>query len=180
MRITGGKFKGRRFHPPIRKWPTRPTTDFAREALYNIMQNRISFEQIRLLDLFGGTGSHSFESISRGCQDVTYVDSYKPCTIFVRQFARELGIEAYLKIIFNDVRMFLKNHSGLFDFVFAGPPYSLAWIDQLPEMILHQNRLSQSGWLVIEHNPDHNFESTPYFYEVRKYGQTRFSFFLYR
>jgi 16S rRNA (guanine966-N2)-methyltransferase len=179
MRITGGKFKGRRFHPPVKKWPTRPTTDFAREALYNIMQNRITFEKIRFLDLFGGTGSHSFECISRGCQRATYVDNFKPCVAFVKNFAMELEVEPNLDIVLSDVRKFLENQTHLFDYIFAGPPYSLKWIDNLPEMILDQNRIIPSGWLVIEHNPHHDFENRPHFYEMRKYGQTRFSFFLY-
>ncbi|RMF27098.1 MAG: hypothetical protein D6765_07975, partial [Bacteroidetes bacterium] len=79
MRIISGKFKGRRFHPPARNWPTRPTTDYAREGLFNVLQNHFDFESLRVLDLFGGTGSHSYEFISRGCRDVTYVDRHGPC-----------------------------------------------------------------------------------------------------
>ena len=85
MRIIGGEFKGRKFIPPAKNWPTRPTTDFAKEGLFNILQNRLDFSETKFLDLFGGTGNHSYEFISRGCTDVTYVDKFPGCVAFVKK-----------------------------------------------------------------------------------------------
>ncbi|MBV6656076.1 MAG: RsmD family RNA methyltransferase, partial [Mameliella sp.] len=92
MRIIGGSFKGRRFNPPAKNWPTRPTTDFAKEGLFNIWYNMLDFEALKVLDIFGGTGNHSYEFISRGCKDVTYVDKFPGCVKFVKRTAEELGI----------------------------------------------------------------------------------------
>ncbi|MEL6276840.1 MAG: RsmD family RNA methyltransferase, partial [Bacteroidota bacterium] len=108
MRIIGGQFKGRRFHPPADKWPTRPTTDYAKEGLFNILQNRLDFSSLRVLDLFGGTGSHDYEFISRGCKDVTYVDRHGPAVAFVKKTIATLGVEDHITIFKMDVFRFLK------------------------------------------------------------------------
>ncbi|MCB0458370.1 MAG: RsmD family RNA methyltransferase, partial [Flavobacteriaceae bacterium] len=108
MRIVGGKFKSRRFNPPAKNWPTRPTTDFAKEGLFNILLNHWDFESIKVLDLFGGTGSHSYEFISRGCCDVTYVDKFPGCVAFVKKTAKELDIEKCIHIIKGDVFKFIE------------------------------------------------------------------------
>lgn len=138
MRIIGGKFKGRRFNPPADKWPTRPTTDFAKEALFNILNNLLDFESVRFLDLFGGTGSHSYEFISRGCTDVTYVDKFPGCVQFVQKTARELGIQEQLRILHIDVFRFIESASGQWDYIFAGPPYALPTIDTIPDLIFEK------------------------------------------
>lgn len=177
MRIISGQLKGRRIKPPANNWPTRPTTDFAKEALYNILQHRIDFEEMRMLDLFGGAGNHSLECISRGCQDVTYVDLHPPCCRFVEQTVREWGIETSIQVRNMDVFAFLALPCSPFTFIFAGPPYALPQIDQLPEMILTRGLLAEDGDLVIEHDPTHDFTKHPRFVEVRQYGQTHFSFF---
>ena len=177
MRIIGGKFKGRRFNPPADKWPTRPTTDFAKEGLFNILSNRIDFTQTKMLDLFGGTGSHSYEAISRGCLDVTYIDMHPPCAKFVSQIAKQLEIEECLTIKLVNVTQFLKRSEDSFDYIFAGPPYALTWLNQIPEMIFQARVLKPDGLLVLEHNPNHHFESQTHFQELRKYGGTHFSFF---
>ncbi len=178
MRIIGGRFKGRRFHPPADKWPTRPTTDFAKEALYNILMNRIDFAEISMLDLFGGTGNHSYEAISRGCEDVTYVDQHIPCLQFVRQVAKTLEIESYIKVIRSDVSKFIpRAEANSYDLIFAGPPYGLRWLDEIPDMIITNGLLKSEGVLVLEHNAHHNFEQHAHFAEQRKYGGTYFSFF---
>jgi 16S rRNA (guanine966-N2)-methyltransferase len=177
MRIIGGEFKGRRFHPPADKWPTRPTTDFAKEALYNILENRLDFDQIRMLDLFGGTGSHSYEAISRGCRDVVYVDKFSPCLKFVKEIAQDLGIESYLRIYLMDVAQFLKKPGESFDYIFAGPPYQLPWLDEIPDLVFQGNFLRRGGVFVLEHNKNHHFESHPHFEHLRRYGGTHFSFF---
>ncbi len=177
MRIIGGKFKGRRFSPPANNWPTRPTTDFAKEGLFNILSNRIDFEEVSMLDLFGGTGSHSYEAISRGCSSVTYVDRHYPCCQFVKKVARELGIQENIQVVRKDVGKFLKTYQREFDYIFAGPPYPLPWLSNIPDLIYEQNVLAQSGIFVLEHNPHHDFAQHPHFLELRKYGGTHFSFF---
>ena len=177
MRIIGGTLGGRRFYPPAKGWPTRPTTDISKEALYNILEDRLDFGAVRFLDLFGGTGSHSFEMISRGCQDVTYVDNYRPCCAFVRKTASELGIAQYLRIIPSDVFRFCKRTSESWDYIFAGPPYALKTLDTIPELIIRQEMLTAEGILVLEHNPNHDFTALPHFTELRIYGETHFSFF---
>ena len=108
MRIISGQFKGRRFSPPASKWPTRPTTDFAKEGLFNILQNNLNFEEIKVLDLFGGTGSHSYEFISRGCRDVTYVDQFAGCVKFVKKTAEQLDIQDFIKVVNSDVFKFIE------------------------------------------------------------------------
>ncbi|MCC7507396.1 MAG: RsmD family RNA methyltransferase [Saprospiraceae bacterium] len=177
MRIIGGKFKGRRFNPPADKWPTRPTTDFAKEALFNILNNLLDFASVRFLDLFGGTGSHRYEFISRGCTDVTYVDNGPGCVQFVQKTARELGIQEQLRILHIDVFRFIESASGQWDYIFAGPPYALPTIDTIPDLIFEKNLLAPEGLFVLEHNPHHDFINHPRLKDVRNYGQTYFSFF---
>lgn len=177
MRIIGGKFKGRRFNPPADKWPTRPTTDFAKEALFNILNNRIDFESVKMLDLFGGTGNHCYEFISRGCIDATYVDKFPGCVQFVRQTAQQLGIESSLKIFQMDVFRFIEFAKEQYDYIFAGPPYALPTIDIIPNLIFEKKLLLPEGLFVLEHNPHHEFMDHPNLVDVRNYGQTYFSFF---
>lgn len=177
MRIIGGKFKGRRFYPPADKWPTRPTTDFAKEGLFNILTNHWDFSQMRVLDLFGGTGNHSYEFISRGCRDVTYVDKFPGAVAFVRKLSRELGIGEELKIVKADVFKYISYCKEQYDYIFAGPPYGLPALDQIPAQVFEHRLLLPGGWLVIEHNPHHNFEDHSHFFQERNYGKTLFSFF---
>lgn len=177
MRIIGGKFKGRRFYPPANNWPTRPTTDYAKEGLFNILTNHIDFEAIIALDLFGGTGSHSYELISRGCRDVTYVDKFGGAVRFVRKTSKELEVEAFLEIFQKDVFRFIQSCQRQFDYIFAGPPYPLPTLDTIPDVIFEHQLLKPGGWLVLEHNPHHHFEDHPRFLQLRSYGKTLFSFF---
>jgi len=177
MRIIGGQFKGRRFNPPAKKWPTRPTTDIAKEGLFNILNNNFDFSEIKVLDLFGGTGSHSYEFISRGCRDVTYVDKFPGCIAFVKKTAGILDIEPYLHINRMDVFRFIKNCTQTFDYIFAGPPYPLPNIPEIPGLIFEKKLLKPQGWLVLEHNPNHSFVNHPRFFQERNYGKTIFSFF---
>lgn len=177
MRIIGGQFKGRRFTPPAKNWPTRPTTDFAKEGLFNILNNRLDFEEITVLDLFGGTGNHSYEFISRGCKDVTYVDKFPGCISFVTKTSKDLGIEAYIHIFKSDVFKFLAINKKQYDYIFAGPPYPLPTLDTIPDVIFQTNALAQNGLFVLEHNPNHNFKNHSNYREERNYGTTIFSFF---
>jgi len=177
MRIIGGKFRGRRFDPPAKNWPTRPTTDFAREGLFNILSNHFDFENMKVLDLFGGAGSHSYEFLSRGCCDVTYVDKFPACVAFVRKTAEALGIEGCIRIIKGDVFKFIGRAAEKYDYIFADPPYALPTIDTIPALIFQHQLLKPGGWLVLEHNPKHSFQGQPHFAQARNYGKTIFSFF---
>jgi 16S rRNA (guanine(966)-N(2))-methyltransferase RsmD len=177
MRIIAGKFKGRKFNPPADKWPTRPTTDFAREGLFNILMNILDFEKTKVLDLFGGTGSHSYEFVSRGCKDVTYVDNFPGCVSFVKKTAKALDIEANIRIVKADVFKFITNTTEQFDYIFAGPPYPLSNIDAIPDLIFEHNLLKPDGLFVLEHDPTHSYQTHPHFWQERNYGKTIFSFF---
>jgi 16S rRNA (guanine966-N2)-methyltransferase len=177
MRIIAGKFKGRRFNPPADKWPTRPTTDFAKEGLYNILANELDWEQIHMLDLFGGTGNHSYESISRGCEHVTYVDKHIPAIKFVKSTAELLEIQDSILIVHEDVKKFITSCAHAFDYIFAGPPYGLPWLDDIPDLIFENMLLNPEGLFVLEHNPNHNFEHHARYVQKRNYGTTIFSFF---
>ncbi|HOY06536.1 MAG TPA: RsmD family RNA methyltransferase [Saprospiraceae bacterium] len=177
MRIIGGKFKGRRFTPPADKWPTRPTTDFAKEGLFNILNNQIDFEDVKMLDLFGGTGSHGYEFVSRGCEDVTYVDKFPDAVRFVRKVVETLGIESQFKVIQMDVFKFIEHATGQYDYIFADPPYDLPTIDIIPNLIFEKNLLSEEGLFVLEHNQHQDFLEHPNLVDVRNYGKIIFSFF---
>lgn len=177
MRIIGGKFKGRKFHPPAKNWPTRPTTDFAKEGLFNILMNRYDFSELKVLDLFGGTGNHSYEFISRGCEDVTYVDKFGGCVAFVKKTAALLEIEDHINIVRSDVFKFMERTPEKYDYIFAGPPYPLPTLDTIPDWIFAKELLAADGIFVMEHNPNHDFKKHPHYVEERHYGKTIFSFF---
>lgn len=177
MRIIGGEFKGRRFDPPAKNWPTRPTTDYAKEGLFNILMNRFDFSELKVLDLFGGTGNHSYEFVSRGCTDVTYVDKFYGCIKFVTKTVETLEIQDNIKIIKADVFKFIAANKVPYDYIFAGPPYPLPNIPQIPDLIFQHNLLKPEGVFVMEHNPNHDFDSHPNFTQKRNYGKTIFSFF---
>jgi 16S rRNA (guanine(966)-N(2))-methyltransferase RsmD len=177
MRIIGGELKGRKFNPPANNWPTRPTTDYAKEGLFNILNNHFDFEDLKVLDLFGGTGNHSYEFISRGCTDVTYVDKFGGCVAFVKKVAEEFKIKDSIKIFKTDVFKFIKFSQQQFDYIFAGPPYELPTIDMIPDLIFQEKLLKPEGWFVMEHNPNHSYKNHPNFFDERHYGKTIFSFF---
>ncbi len=177
MRIVGGEFKGRKFNPPASNWPTRPTTDFAKEALFNILSNKFDFSQISVLDLFGGTGNISLEFVSRGVKQVTYVERFRPCVRFLQSLCEELGIEKKLDIVQGNVFKFLSKSEKKFDLIFADPPYDLKQLSSLPELILSNNLLKKDSTLIVEHDSRHNFSQIESFKELRSYGNVRFSFF---
>lgn len=177
MRIIGGEFGGRRFNPPAKNWPTRPTTDISKEGLFNILQNRLDFESLRVLDIFGGTGNHSYEFISRGCRDVTYVDRFRGCVNFVEETATKLDIQDYIQIVKMDAKKYIKSCQDTYSYIFAGPPYPLPWLDTIPDLIFEYKLLSDDGLFVLEHNPNHDFKSHAQYKEERNYGSTIFSFF---
>lgn len=177
MRIISGDLGGRRFFPPADKWPTRPTTDVAKEALFNILQNQLEFDKVKMLDLFGGTGSHCLEFISRGCVDTTYVDKFGPAVRFISGLTKELNINDKININKADVFFFIKNCNEKYDYIFAGPPYPLQNIPEIPDLIFEKKLLAGNGIFVLEHNPQHHFEGHKNFDSQRNYGTTIFSFF---
>ncbi len=177
MRIIGGQFKGRKFIPPAKNWPTRPTTDYAKEALFNILANRIDLEDTVALDLFGGTGNHCYELISRGSTDVTYVDQHHGCYRFAKKISEELRLKDQLQIFRMDVFKFIKSTDKKFDYIFADPPYALKNLALIPDLIFDKNLLNDSGILVLEHDAQNDFQDHPKFLETRSYGKSIFTFF---
>lgn len=177
MRVSAGSLKGRTFYPPADHWPTRPTTDFSRTALFNILTNLIDFEDTKMLDLFGGTGAHCYEMISRGCTDTTYVDKFKPAVSFVQKNSKLWKIEDKIKIIHSDYLLYMQQCNVQYNYIFAGPPYELVKLEEIPDRLFENNILTDDGIFVLEHNPKFDFQDHEYFWQVRNYGQTYFSFF---
>jgi 16S rRNA (guanine966-N2)-methyltransferase len=177
MRIISGKFGGRRINPPSKMPYTRPTTDIAKEGLFNILRNRIDFEGIKTLDLFGGTGSISYELASRGAKDLTIVEKDVQMHTFIKKNLEMLGMKNY-KLLKMDVFNFLVSCSEQFNFIFAGPPYALGTIDELPKIIISKKMIAPAGFFVLEHTPRNNYEKFEGFSFQRNYGTTVFSFFV--
>jgi 16S rRNA (guanine(966)-N(2))-methyltransferase RsmD len=173
--VIGGQWRGRRIHIPSNNWPVRPTTDFAREALFNILDNRIEYEQIAALDLFAGTGIHSIELASRGCKDITYVDRYRDSVKFIRSLAKEWDFP--MNVVQAEVFSFIKNAMRKWDYIFADPPYDLKGLVELPSIIMEASILTPNGFLVLEHTSRIKFDQLRDFKEARQYGQSVFSFF---
>jgi 16S rRNA (guanine966-N2)-methyltransferase len=155
MRIISGKFGGRRINPPAKMPYTRPTTDIAKEGLFNILQNRIDFEGIKTLDLFGGTGNISYELASRGAADLTIVEEDNQMYAFIKKNISVLGIEN-CKLLKLDVFTFLATCNEQYDFIFTGPPYALGNIDELPKIIVSKKLIASDGFFVLEHTPRNN------------------------
>lgn len=177
MRIIGGSMSGLRFNPPVKNWPTRPTTDISKEGLYNILSNQIDFSEIKFLDLFGGTGNHCYEVISRGCLDATYVDKFPGAVKFAKEMAIKFKIEDRITIHKMNVFTFIQKTELSYDYIFAGPPYGLKGIEDIPDRILQKGLLAKEGLLVMEHNPKVNMDQHNNLVKQRNYGQTIFSFF---
>lgn len=175
MRIISGTLKGRILSPG-KNFTARPTTDFAREGLFNILSNQIDFEQTQALDLFAGAGSISFELISRGCLSVDALEILAPHAAFIKKTADSLNLKN-LHVIQQDVQIFTSRCKKKYDLVFADPPYSLAWISQIPEMIISHEMLAENGLFVLEHPKTCDFSSHPWCVDHRKYGNVHFSFF---
>ncbi|HRG82908.1 MAG TPA: RsmD family RNA methyltransferase [Chitinophagaceae bacterium] len=176
MRIISGELGGRRFQPPTHMPYTRPTTDIAKEGLFNILQNNLDFDEIKTLDLFGGTGSISYELASRGVTDLTVVEKDQTMFEFIKKTVKEFKIDN-LKLVRADVFKFIQTCSNRFDFIFAGPPYALTNIDDLPRLIFEKKLLENKGWFVLEHTPRNDYKQFPFFRSERNYGTTVFSVF---
>jgi 16S rRNA (guanine966-N2)-methyltransferase len=177
MRIIRGKYGGRKINPPSRMPHTRPTTDIAREGLFNIIENNISIEGIKTLDIFGGTGSISYELASRGATDLTIVEKDPKMHAFIQKSINDLKIENCI-VIKMDVFRFLETTRESYDLIFAGPPYALKNIDDLPVIIKEKKLLNANGWFILEHTPANNYETYPLFKSSRNYGTTIFSIFI--
>lgn len=176
MRIVGGMFGGRRFSPPARI-PARPTTEVAKEGLFNILSNSIDLEGIKTLDIFGGTGSITYELASRGAADLTIVERDPTTVAFINKTIRELGIEEKVHVIRSDVFKFLSQQNERYDFIFAGPPYALQNIDDLPLIVFDKNMLLPGGLFILEHTPRNDYQKHPRFSRMKNYGTTVFTFF---
>ena len=177
MRIIAGTLGGRKITPPAKMPYTRPTTDIAKEGLFNILQNHIDFENLKTLDLFGGTGSISFELASRGAGELTVIEKDFSMNDFIKKTARELQLKNF-NVLKTDVFRFIEQCQEQFDFIFAGPPYALENIDDLPRLIAEKKLLVQSGWFVLEHTPRNNYEGYALFASQRHYGTSIFYFFV--
>jgi 16S rRNA (guanine966-N2)-methyltransferase len=177
MRIIGGEHGGRKINPPTKMPYTRPTTDIAKEGLFNVLQHKLDFDSLRTLDLFGGTGSISYELASRGVPDLTIVEKDSQMFDFIRKTAASLRIEN-LKAIKMDVFKFIDACNEKFDLIFAGPPYALTNIDDLPRRIFEKKLLNKGGWFILEHTPRNEYRSFPFYKNEKNYGTTIFSFFV--
>jgi len=177
MRIISGINGGRRISPPANMPHTRPTTDIAKEGLFNILQNNLEIETLTTLDLFGGTGCISYELASRGAVALTIVEKDTTMYEFIKKTAGELNIEN-LKVAKSDVFSFINNCTQQFDFIFAGPPYALTTIDELPRAIFQKKLLKPKGWFVLEHTPRNDYKKFPFYKTERNYGTTIFSIFI--
>jgi len=176
MRIVSGKYKGRRFDPP-KNFRARPTTDFAKENLFNILNNMIDWEETTALDLFGGTGSISFELISRGCPRVMCVEKNFNHTTFIEKTKNELKIGSEMQLVKTDVFVFLDHHKEQFDLIFADPPYDMKNFEDVPHLILEKGLIKPEGIFILEHSKEYDFSGFPSFKDKREYGSVNFSLF---
>ena len=189
MRIITGKYKGRHFDIP-RTFKARPTTDFAKENIFNVLNSYIDFEGINALDLFSGTGSISLELLSRGCEHVVSVEMDRDHHRFIQECFRKLQGNNVQSSMFNvqssmfnvqcirgDVFRYIKSCKQQFDFIFADPPYALKELPTIPGLIFEKGLLKDDGILVFEHGKDNDFSSDPHFVEHRTYGSVNFSIF---
>lgn len=176
MRIISGKHKGRKINAP-KNLPVRPTTDMAKESLFNILRNRIHLSQTKVLDLFAGTGNISYEFASRGSGDITAVDSHINCTRFITQIAKDL--ELPIQVYKSDVYAYLGRCSEKFNLIFADPPYNFetSEFEKIVNLVMENELLEPEGILIIEHSKHTSLESHSSFVEMRKYGGSIFSFF---
>lgn len=177
MRIIGGSHKGKTIKLP-KDLPVRPTTDFAKEGLFNILANKIDFENLVVLDLFSGTGHISLEFASRGSKHIVSVDKNFKCSGFLRAISKELKFD--INAIKSDVFDFLKKSHSSFDLIFADPPYDLEEIPTIHTLVFENKLLNENGILIIEHGPKTKLENLEGFLQHRKYGNVNFSFFEYK
>ncbi len=176
MRIISGTHKGKRLTAP-KKLPVRPTTDMAKEALFNILNNRFYFNELKVLDLFSGTGNISYEFASRGVDDITAIDAFPGCVQYISKTARELDFS--IRAIKADVFKYLERSTERFDLIFADPPYAFETSEflKIPDLVFQKEMLLEDGVLIVEHSEQTDLSAHPRFSEQRKYGGSIFSFF---
>ncbi len=175
MRIISGRFKGRTIRAP-KNLPVRPTTDMAKEGLFNILHNRFYFEELKVLDLFCGTGNISYEFQSRNVQKTKSVDASFKCVAFVKKTLGELGC-SNAEVIKSDAIRFVSNTHEKWNLIFADPPYDFSKYEELTEMIVSRKMLEPDGLLIMEHPAEVNLQNVNSYLETRKYGRVHFSFF---
>ena len=175
MRIISGKNRGRKIVAPA-NLPVRPTTDMAKESLFNILNNHIDFKDLDVLDLFAGTGNISYEFASRESKTITSVDNNHFCTRFIQQTAEKLNYKN-LNVIQSDFKAFINHTLKKWDIIFADPPYNMADIETIPKIIFEKKLLNNNGWLIIEHNSNIEFSKYLHYFDHRTYGRVNFSFF---
>lgn len=174
MRIVAGELRGRRLNPPT-NIPVRPTTDFAKESLFNILRNKIEFSECTALDLFCGTGGISFEFVSRGIRQITSIDMNPKCIAFINKTKEQFGVDN-LFALRQDAFVYLGRSKMQYDVVFADPPYEMQNFDLVPDLVL-KSFLKPGGLFVLEHSKEHSYQDNPYFVEQRHYGKVNFTFF---
>lgn len=175
MRIITGIYKGRHFDIP-RSFKARPTTDFAKENIFNVLTQYVDFDGAEALDLFSGTGSISLELVSRGCQTVVSVEMDRDHHRFIQECLKKLNTKVCIPIR-GDVFRFVKSCRQQYDFIFADPPYALKELPQIPDLVLQKGILKEDGIFVFEHGKDHDFSEHPNFIEHRQYGSVNFTLF---
>lgn len=175
MRIIGGRLKGKQILPPER-YKARPTTDFAREGLFNVLANEYEFEDLRVLDLFGGTGAIAFEFASRGAARVYTVEMAREHASFIKKEAERLGL-GNVTMVRDNVFDFLSICREQFDIIFADPPYALEGVETLPDLIFERGLLFPERTFILEHSDAHDFSAHPHFVKEKVYGRVHFSFF---
>ena len=176
MRIISGKYKSQRLGQ--KKLNCRPTTDFAKEGLFNLINNSFCFEELAVLDLFSGSGNISFEFCSRGSKNVTCVENNLACLNFIKTTKNKLKLNQ-LSIIKSDVFQYLKKNKDKFDIIFVDPPYTFnkEKYKSIINTIIDKKILNEKGNLIIEHSKYIKFEGAPSFFDTKKYGKVNFSFF---
>lgn len=176
MRIVGGSLKGRSIMPPA-GYQARPTTDFAKEGLFNTLTNEVDFEEISVLDLFSGTGSISYEFASRGCRSIIAVEMNPANAGFIKKTAASLKLGGCIQVVHHNVFDFLGICTKRFDIIFADPPYAIDGLDTIPDKIFSREILEDGGMLILEHPATYCFKDHPAFVKERKYGNVHFSYF---
>lgn len=176
MRIISGKYKGRRIAPP-KNLPVRPTTDMSKEALFNVLNNHFNFSELKVLELFAGTGSISYEFASRGCTPILCIDGDIGCVNFIKKTAKEFEFD--ITAIKSDVFKFLEKHSGNYDIIFADPPYGMTQqeFEKIVELIFENELLDDEGMLVVEHSKYTKLNHMANYSFQKNYGGSVFTFF---
>lgn len=176
MRIIRGLYKARRFSPP-KSFPSRPTTDYAKEGLFNVLEHRIDLVDLDILDLCGGTGNISIEFLSREAGCVTSVDKHPVCIRYMYKLKQELDIVDEWQIAKNDVLQFVEKTPCTYDLIFSDPPYDVKFHGQLVQSVFDRKILNPNGWMIIEHGRQTDLSALPHFLDVRQFGNVYFSFF---